>query len=388
MCHCLARSAIEKCLSKVESGKFNLDLLSGASAARTRLIAAGSGEEKPARILRFRQTRGTDLLTPWTNAFCLVEQPPVLQRPGRLGRSLWDKVVLDFSLVPYYLVVKDMSRLKGVSPAITYLRSLSPNSARSAEHLLDNAATLLSGTPCLSQDFDWSRLQEPDIRQLREALENSYAISTANVTLTAIRGVLREACRQGMMPVDQYLAAAEVPGPSRQRREETTDIAPVDIHKILELCRREADDISARDMALVALLYGVGLSGSAIVELDLGDLDVEDRSLTTNLKSVKKVYSVDDIYDWLDPWIQLRVQAAGAGPLFVGVDKGGRLLERRLAPQIVHDVLVKRAKQVGLGKLTVAATRRLAHRERLRLKLEGRPDRDDRGRIYCLPLPR
>jgi site-specific recombinase XerC len=189
------------------------------------------------------------------------------------------------------------------------------------------------------------------------------------------------------MTVDQYLAAAKVPGPSRQRREEAIDIAPVDIRRILEMCGREADAISARDMALVALLYGSGLSSNDIVKLDLGDLDVEARCLTVNLKSSKDVYAVEDIYDWLDPWIQIRIQEATASPLFVAVDKAGRLLERRLAPQVVHDVLIKRAKQTGLGRLTVAATRRLAYRERLRLKLDGRPDRDDRERIYCLPVP-
>jgi integrase len=281
--------------------------------------------------------------------------------------------------------MKDMSRRSVASPAALYLEHLAPGSARTVSKLLDNAASALSGVAATWQAFDWRRLKVSDILRLRSELRSRYSVSTTNATLTAVRGVLREACRQGLLPASDYLAAVGVAGPPREPRMEAADLDLWQLTALLEACRRGDDQTSSRDLAMITLLYAAGLTSQELVQLDLADFDVKSSSFTVRRKAGPEQYRLHDgTMQLLKPWLSEREDRAG--PLFYAYDRAGFLIDRRLAPQVLHDVLSKRSKQVGLIGVTVSAVRRLAQKQRTLLGLQGRPVRDSQGRILCLPV--
>jgi len=278
-----------------------------------------------------------------------------------------------------------MSSGKLGPPAESYLRRLSPASQKSVARLLDLAATALKGVPVKSQDFEWVSLTGDDIRRLREALAGQYAVATVNATLTAVRGVLREACREGLVSAAAYFDVTRVAGPPRERSVVSPDLEPTEVRSLIEKCGLRKSLMSARDTALLTILYATGMDSAAIVGLDLGDLDVETDILTSRGREGNVQYRLGDTLARLRPWLKER-GSHQPGPLLWGVNKAGNLVERRLSSQVVHDVVAKRAEEAQLRGASVSAIRRAANRERLRNRLNGWVDRDEHGRVCCLPI--
>ena len=277
-----------------------------------------------------------------------------------------------------------MSRQLQESPAGAYIRRLAPTSVRTTVRLLDIAASVLAGKPTKWQEFDWISVRQQKIVDFRDTIAGRYRTATVNAMLTAVRGVMREACQNGLITPPMYFDILKVPGPARERKKERPPMVLEDMIKLLRLPGSDADPSAARDRAILGLLYSAGMSSSAIVGLNLEDLDIDQRVITSRQKERNLEYLAEGIADPIRPW--LRARGGEAGPLFVGVDKSRRLGQDGLNPQVVHDVLAKRSKQAGITGVSIAAVRALAQRERRRLIAEGWPEHDDEGRIRCLPL--
>jgi integrase len=104
-----------------------------------------------------------------------------------------------------------------------------------------------------------------------------------------------------------------------------------------------------RDAALVALLYGGGLRRSEAVALDVTDHDTETGALTIRRGKGRRdriAYASNGAKDALDAWLEAR--GRDPGPLFVPVDKAGRIHSRRITDQAVLYILRKRAGEAGV----------------------------------------
>jgi len=85
----------------------------------------------------------------------------------------------------------------------------------------------------------------------------------------------------------------------------------------------------ARDLALIALLYGCGLRVSETVGLDLADLDLSGREVRVVGKGRKEriVPLPEGVVPLLNGWLNERTQTLAAGPLFIN-RRAGRLTSR------------------------------------------------------------
>src|SRR6266851_3927936 len=90
---------------------------------------------------------------------------------------------------------------------------------------------------------------------------------------------------------------------------------------------------SARDAAILALLYGSGLRRAEAVGLELSDYDREGGTLKVRGKGNKErlAHLGDASQAALEAWIFHRGFVSGA--LFVAINKGGRLGTRRMSGQ-------------------------------------------------------
>src|SRR5580700_4282252 len=94
---------------------------------------------------------------------------------------------------------QDATRKASAHPVDVYLGRLGPASRRGFRIALDNIARIASNGTKDAHQLDWSSLTYQETSRIREGLASRFATRTANYGLCALRGVLKECWRLGLM---------------------------------------------------------------------------------------------------------------------------------------------------------------------------------------------
>ncbi len=233
-------------------------------------------------------------------------------------------------------------------PVAVYLARLAPGSRRSQRAALGTIAGLLSsgrpGIEELAWDFPWHRLCYQHTQALRAILAKRYSAATVNRHLAALRGVLKETWRLGLMSAEDYHRAIDVPAVRGERLPRGRALSRGELRALFECCRR-GTPADVRDAALIAVLYAAGLRRSEVVALDVVDYDAESGGLIVKGKGNKEriAYIDDGAADAVIGWVKLR--GFDAGPLFCPVSQTGEVTVRRMTDQAVYAILRSRAQK-------------------------------------------
>jgi integrase/recombinase XerD len=122
-----------------------------------------------------------------------------------------------------------------------------------------------------------------------------------------------------------------------------------EIRALFVACAADGSPAGARDAAMLALLYGAGMRRQEIVRLDVEDFEVETGAVTVRAGKGRKertAFTSNGSLAALQAW--LTVRGPEAGPLFIPVMKGGRLVARRLIAHAIYKMVQKRARQAGV----------------------------------------
>jgi integrase/recombinase XerD len=175
------------------------------------------------------------------------------------------------------------------------------------------------------------------------------ADSTHRRKLAAIRGLHRFLVSEGFRDTDPTTL---VRGPRR--------LAPfpkaLDVDEAIALVEApdRATAAGRRDAALLEFLYGTGARVSETVDLDLTDLDLEDRvALVTGKGSRQRLVplgskAVEALMGWLPDRMSLVKRSTGGDPVFVNL-RGGRMTR-----QAMFDIVRKHASKVGIDPKRVS----------------------------------
>jgi integrase/recombinase XerD len=119
--------------------------------------------------------------------------------------------------------------------------------------------------------------------QLRTAGGKPYATSTISRTLVTVRGLHKFLLREGLTDRDPSL---EVSGPRLERALPKA----LSTEQVCRLLASPPDDdpIGLRDRAMLELLYAAGLRISELVDLDVDDADLVDRTVRCIGKGLKE----------------------------------------------------------------------------------------------------
>ena len=115
---------------------------------------------------------------------------------------------------------------------------------------------------------------------------------------------------------------------------------------------------AVRDAALLALLYGSGLRRAEAVALDLADYDEAAGTLRVRGKGNKQ--RLAHLSDGAAAAVEARLAIRGgwSGPLFVPINKGGRIEQRRLSGQGILHIGRQRQRAAGIGAFSPHDLRR------------------------------
>ncbi len=232
------------------------------------------------------------------------------------------------------------------------MRSLGEGSRRTMREALNNIAKLLTNDACDATTIDWSKLRYQHTAAVRSVLMEKYSPAMANKMLCALRRTLKEAWRLGLMSTDEYGRATDIESVRGKSLLKGRSLDNEEITALWDDCIRDNSNLGARDAALLGVLT-VGLRRSEIAHLDLSDFKPRSRSLTIREakgRSERIVYlplaSVRAVQDWLV------IRGKEAGALFYPLDKGHKVIPRRMSEQGVLRALQRRGERAGVEGFT------------------------------------
>ncbi len=262
-------------------------------------------------------------------------------------------------------------------PVAAYLDSLSPRSQQVVRERL-RAVARIAGVP--PNEMPWHRLRAPHVEHIRNRLvRDGKAPASVNLTLAALRGVLRQARTYNLLTAEEYRQIAEVKPARGSRLPAGRDVSMKELRALVAACQEDDTPAGVRDAAILAVLYVGGLRRAEVAALALADYTRRPPTLRIRAGKGNKERLVPltaDAAAALDAWLALR--GDGAGYLFVPINKGGRVggneaspTDRRgrrrqaypvgdvgLTPQAIYGTLTKRAGEAGIDPLSPHDLRR------------------------------
>ena len=148
------------------------------------------------------------------------------------------------------------------------------------ERLRDAAGRLIYGSAATQLDGRlWAALNYQVTAAIRAQLAQTVSPAMGNLALTALRGVLEQAFLLGLMSGEQWLRASKIeplPAPSGLAQAAGRMLTTLEFIDLLDTCGADTA-LGARDAAILAVLFDLGLRVSEVVKLRRADVDLATR---------------------------------------------------------------------------------------------------------------
>lgn len=249
-----------------------------------------------------------------------------------------------------------------------YLARLAPGSRRTMRTALEIIAELLSGKPGQAFVLRWEMLRYEHTQAIRAALAERYAPATANKMIAALRGVLRECWRLGLMPAEEFHRAVDVAAVRGTSLPRGRALGAGELRALFADCAADETPSGARDAALFAVLYGAGLRRAEAVMLNANDYDAETGALRVGKgRKARTAYATGGARAAIEAWLRMRASSLhqphaantdDGNSLFYPINKGGRLVARRMTAQAVLNIVRKRGLSSGVKSFSPHDLRR------------------------------
>jgi integrase len=237
----------------------------------------------------------------------------------------------------------------------------------------------------LVKAFEWHRLRYQHTVALRGRLAEKYEAATVNKILVALKRVLLECWRMGLIDQTDYARAIDLKPVRGNTPLKGRALNRSEIDDLLEVCLKDPCSVrGARDAALIGVARS-GLRRSEIVKLQIEDIDLE----TGEIRVVKgkgnknrTCYLTPRGIELVEKWLLLSEKvkdyedspenssnqkqgdrASNQKPvgnihLFVPITKSGRLLDKPLTDGAILHILKTRGKEAGLDHFSPHDMRR------------------------------
>lgn len=201
--------------------------------------------------------------------------------------------------------------------------------------------------PGNTDSVPWERMRYAEVVALRAALVAEYGPACVNQSLSAVRGVMREAFRLGYITGDEWARIEDVRGVRAERLPAGRDVTEGELVKLFAACDR-SDPVGVRDAALLAVLRVTGMRRAEVCRAKLENLDMEAGQLViVGKRNKQRICHLGEAKTDVEAWLEVRGPEPGA--LFLSWSQ--RAQEFRLAgitESGVYDVLHRLAARAGV----------------------------------------
>jgi hypothetical protein len=136
----------------------------------------------------------------------------------------------------------------------------------------------LSGGKTSAMAFPWAGVRYQQTSAARQYLAKTYAPKTTNFAISALRGVLKECWRLGLMDDDAYHHAIDIPRVAEENGVAGRSLDMDELRSLFNVCDADPSPAGIRDAALVAILYCTGIRRNEMVGLMLADYDLKQEA--------------------------------------------------------------------------------------------------------------
>ena len=242
------------------------------------------------------------------------------------------------------------------NPLTLYLTRLAPSSQLTMRYVLQDAADRLGFEDINLEDIDWHLLQPEHVIALVAALrEDGYAPNTSSLYVNAMRGVMNEAWRLNLISQEHLLRMRTVKAAPGTRLGQGRNLRRSLIREMMEVCGADPRPQGLRDAAVIGILYGSGMRKSESVNLDLAQINFEERSLRVIGKGNKELikYAPDWAFAKLQAWLAFRREQLKEGEqddsfLFNRIRRGSHITRERITKHAIYYIARQRGEQVGV----------------------------------------
>ncbi len=244
------------------------------------------------------------------------------------------------------------------SPVGIYLGRLAPGSRRGIVVALNTIAAHLSNGTADAYGFDWAGLRYQQTSAVRQYLARTYSPKTTNLCISALRGVLKECWRLGLIGDDEYHRVIDLRRVPEENGVAGRALDTDELRCLFTVCDADPSPAGLRDAALIAVLYCTGMRRNEVVALRIEDYETKQAAFKIRGKGnkVRLAFLTVDAEHRLKAWLKIRGQSVG--PLFVSVDKAGTLGTQPLRGQSIRFILQTRARQAGVKPFSPHSMRR------------------------------
>lgn len=259
-----------------------------------------------------------------------------------------------------------ITRPPGENPYLVFLARLSPGSRPAMADALATIARIASGGQLGPETLPWHRLDYQHTQAIRQRLVETTSERTGkplspasvNKALAALRGVLREAWRLGLMTAEDLARATDLEPIRGSRPLRGRALEPHEVAALFHTCMSDPSPAGPRDAVVLALGLAAGLRRAEIASLDLSDVDLDNEVVRVHGKGnkVRQVPIKGGTLEAVGAWLTER--GTEPGPLVCPVGKAGRIAFRRLAPQAILRICEKRARDAEVPAFAAHDLRR------------------------------
>lgn len=233
--------------------------------------------------------------------------------------------------------------------AAAYVAAASPAAQPAIRSNLRRAAEAAAGHPAEWDRYPFHRMDAAGLEAIRVNLAGRFKPATANATISAVRQVLRRAWHAGDLSQADYERRLDALRAVRGESAPGRALNGAQVGRLFAAAADQPRATAARDAALLAALYGLGLRRAEAAAATLADLDRETWTLTVRGKGRRERTapltngSRNAVADWL------AVRGDQDGPLFLAVNKGGRVQDGGMTGRAIAKRVQALAVRAGLA---------------------------------------
>lgn len=260
---------------------------------------------------------------------------------------------------PAQALTQAVPQAPAVDPVTAYLsRYTSQNSRLAMESSLTVCARLLTGRKDITpREVPWHEVRYAHAQTLRAKLASEYAWASANRHLLALRGIVKECWRLGLVEHDVYARVADVGSLKSDKKEHGRALTAQEVTKLYAACDR-GTSLGLRDAAVLALTVGAGLRRSEVCGLQLVNWKgAESRLEVLGKGNVwRSAHLSPRSSQVIEDWLARRGREPG--PLVCKVDSHDNVALKPLVPSGLYSALQELGGRAGVEDFTPHDLRR------------------------------
>lgn len=178
--------------------------------------------------------------------------------------------------------------------------------------------------------LNWGALRYEHTVAVRARIAQTYSPATANKILSALRQTLKQAWLLGQISADEYNRAIQLEPVKGKSLPAGRELTQGEMLALMTTCQDDPNtNAGTRDAAIIALMYAAGLRRDEVIKLTIENYDPKSGKLvvTGNGNKQRTAYITNGAANALHDWLTIRGKQPG--PLFVEVNKGGKVLVER-----------------------------------------------------------